>query len=388
MENFELLQRTTILFGKHEEEKVGAMIRKYTDESVLIVHEGKEYLNELLKTVRNSIEKEGIKIYELSGVQANPLVSKADEGIRLVHEHHIPFVLAIGGGSVMDTVKYISFASYSEMSNPLLLSLSDEIKTKILSHGTIVTLSGTSSECSNCAMIMDDRHTPIIKYALTNPCLYFDFAIVDPLLTYTLPKRQMASGIMDTISHALEVYLAQIEEEPLCEGYYESVIRTALKYGLMAMEDPKNYKVRSTLSLCAMMAYRDDLSNGGVPQDWGGHGAENPVTATYNGIHGQTLGIITPAFLRVAYVHNPRVFCNLSTRIFGIDPKGKSEVEIVEEGARYLEDWLRKMELPTRFNEIGITMDMLEPLIPQVVPCGSVYQLTEAEVRKIYELSQ
>ena len=387
MNNFNLIQKTNIIFGAKEENNVGSLIARYTSRSVLIVHDGGSYLKDLLYRVKESITKEGITIYELPSVKANPIVSTANEGIRMVRENNIEFVLTIGGGSVMDTAKYIAFATYSDMENPLLLSFEDNITTKIIPHGTIVTLSGTSSECSNCAMMMDDLHEPLIKYALSNSCLYFDFAIIDPEIGYTLPMKQMAAGIMDTISHALEVYLAQEEEEVIVEGEMEHVIRTTIEYGKMAMKDPKNYKVRSTLSILTMMAYRDDISNGGVPQDWGIHGVENPVTATYNGIHGQTLGILTPAFMKVASRHNPRPFVNLSVRVWGVDPNGKTEEEIIAEGAERQKEWLREMKLPTTFSEIGITMEMLEPLIPQAVPCGAVYQLNEEEVREIYTLS-
>lgn len=387
MNNFNLIQKTNIIFGAKEENNVGSLIARYTSRSVLIVHDGGSYLKDLLCRVRESITMEGITIYELPSVKANPIVSTANEGIRMVRENDIEFVLAIGGGSVMDTAKYIAFATYSDMENPLLLSFEDNITTKIIPHGTIVTLSGTSSECSNCAMMMDDLHIPLIKYALSNTCLYFDFAIIDPEIGYTLPMKQMAAGIMDTISHALEVYLAQEEEEVIVEGEMEHVIRTTIEYGRLAMKDPKNYKVRSTLSILTMMAYRDDISNGGVPQDWGIHCVENPVTATYNGIHGQTLGILTPAFMKVASRHNPRPFVNLSVRVWGVDPNGKTDEEIIAEGAERQKEWLREMKLPTTFSEIGISMEMLEPLIPQAVPCGSVYQLNEEEVREIYSLS-
>lgn len=387
MNNFNLIQKTNIIFGAKEENNVGSLIAGYTSGSVLIVHDGGSYLKDLLCRVKESITKEGITIYELPSVKANPIVSTANEEIRMVKENNIEFVLAVGGGSVMDTAKYIAFATYSDMENPLLLSFEDNITTKIIPHGTIVTLSGTSSECSNCAMMMDDLHTPLIKYALSNTCLYFDFAIIDPEIGYTLPMKQMAAGIMDTISHALEVYLAQEEEEVIVEGEMEHVIRTTIEYGRLAMKDPKNYKVRSTLSILTMMAYRDDISNGGVPQDWGIHGVENPVTATYNGIHGQTLGILTPAFMKVASRHNPRPFVNLSVRVWDVDPNGKTDEEIIAEGAERQKEWLREMKLPTTFSEIGISMEMLEPLIPQAVPCGSVYQLNEEEVREIYSLS-
>lgn len=385
MQNFNLVQKTNVIFGVGQEYNVGKLVKNYTSKNCLLVHNNGAYLKKLVEKVKNNIAEENIEIFELTDIKANPVVSKANEGIQICKDNNIEFILAIGGGSVMDTVKFISFATYYD-GDPLMLDINNNVTSKTIPHGTIVTLSGTSSECSNCSMMIDDLNIPIIKYALTNSCLYFDFAIINPELTYTLPMKQMSSGIMDTISHALEVYLAQIEEEPLIEGYMETVIRTALNYGLKAIIEPRNYKVRSTLSICAMLAYRDDISNGGVPQDWGCHAIENPITTTYNGIHGQTLGIITPAFLRVVYVYNPRPFITLANRVFDVVIENKDNYTIVDECAKKLENWLEKMNLPTRFNEIGITIDMLESLIEQICPAGIVYQLKNEDVIKIFKL--
>lgn len=386
MNNFDLTQKTHILFGRGEENKTGQLIKSFSD-SCLIVHDGGRYLETLLERVKKSLSCAGISFTELSGVKANPLVSKANEGISLCKSENLGFVLAIGGGSVMDTAKYIAYAAYCN-DNPLLLQPGKEIKHRVLPHGAIVTLSGTSSECSNCAMIMDDLHTPLIKYAMNHTALYFDFSIVNPEFAYSLPPKQTASGAMDAISHALEVYLAPSQEEPLMEGYMETVIRTVLRFAPMALKNPTDYKVRALLSIAAMMAFNDNISNGGIPQDWGGHGVEKPVTSTFNGTHGTTLGIITPAFLRFTYKKNPRPFVNFSVRCMGVSPEGKTEAEIVDEGASRLEDWLHTMDLPTRLHEIGLTADMLKECAAQAAPAGAVYQLTEDEVMQIYKMCE
>jgi len=386
MNNFDLTQKTHILFGAGEENRVGGMVKEYS-ENCLIVHDGGAYLEALLRRVRKSLEEAGIWYLELGGVKANPLVSKAEEGVSLCRKEGIGFVLAVGGGSVMDTAKYISYAA-NYGGNALQLRPDEKVEHSVLPHGTIVTLSGTSSECSNCAMIVDDLHEPAIKYALSNTALYFDFSIINPELTYSLPKKQVASGAMDAISHALEVYLAPSEEEPLMEGYMETVIRTVLKYGPLAMKEPENYKVRSILSICVMMAYNDNISNGGIVQDWGGHGVENPVTAMFNGTHGTVLGIITPAFLRFTSKKNMRPFVNFAVRCMEVNGEGKTDEEIVEEGAERLEEWLKRMELPVRLHEIGLSADMLEECAEIAAPAGSVYQLDKEEIMQIYRMCE
>lgn len=386
IQNFDLTQKTHILFGAGEENNVGALVAGYSD-SCLVVNDGGSYLTQLLERVFDSLRKAGVQIYELSGVKANPLVSKAYEGVALVREKQIGFVLAVGGGSVMDTAKFIAYASYCT-DDPLQLAPDTVVAHRVLPHGTIVTLSGTSSECSNCAMIIDDNHEPNVKYALANTALYFDFSIVDPELTYSLPPKQTAAGAMDAISHALEVYLGQYDPHPLMEGYMEGVIKTVLEYGPKALAEPRDYQTRTFLSLAVMMAYNDNLSNGGIPQDWGGHAVENPITTLFNGTHGVTLGIVTPAFLRYVWPRNPRPFVNFAVRCMGVDPAGKDEAAIVEAGAAALEDWLRTMKLPTRLSEIGLKAEQLEQCAELAVPAGEVYRLNKDEVMDLYRLCE
>lgn len=386
IQNFDLTQKTHILFGAGEENNVGSLMARFSH-TCLVVHDGGSYLKDLLRRVFASLEEAGITYFELSGVKANPLVSKAHEGVELVREKGIGFVLAVGGGSVMDTAKFIAYASYCP-DDPLQLAPDTVVTHRVLPHGTIVTLSGTSSECSNCAMIIDDHHEPMVKYALSNTALYFDFSIVDPELTYSLPPRQTAAGAMDAISHALEVYLGQYDPHPLMEGYMEGVIRTVLEYGLKALATPRDYQTRAFLSLAVMMAYNDNLSNGGIPQDWGGHGVEKPVTTLFNGTHGVTLGIVTPAFLRFVWKRNPRPFVNFAIRCMGVDPTGKDDGPIVEEGACRLEAWLQRMQLPTRLHEIGLTADMLTQCAELAAPAGAVYQLDKNEIMQIYRMCE
>lgn len=386
MENFELIQKTRILFGAGEENNVGQLVAGYADRC-LIVNDGGAYLDELLGRVKASLEQSQVQHWELKGVKANPLVSKANEGISICQKEDIGFVLAVGGGSVMDTAKYISYAVNCP-GNPLLLTADTEVTHPVLPHGTIVTLSGTSSECSNCAMIMNDLEEPVVKYGIFSTALYFDFSIVNPELTYSLPQRQLAAGTFDAISHALEVYLGATEEEPLMEGYMEGVIRTLLHYGPLALKEPHNYKYRSLLSIAVMMAYNDNLSNGGIVQDWGCHSIENAVTAAFNGTHGVVLGILTPSYMRYVYQKNPRPFVNFSVRCLGVNPAQKSEGAIVEEGAASLEAWLGKMGLPTSLQEISLKADMLEQCAEISAPAGEVYQLAKNEIMDIYRMAE
>jgi hypothetical protein len=156
----------------------------------------------------------------------------------------------------------------------------------------------------------------------------------------------------------------------------------------MAMEEPRNYRVRSLLSLCVMMAYNDNLSNGGILQDWGCHYIENPITATFNQTHGTVLGVLMPSYMRFVHKKNPRPFVNFAVNCMGVDPTGKNDGEIVDEGAAKLEDWLKVMKLPTKLSEIGLKADMLEGCAQMAEPAGDVYHLKKDEIMQIYKMAE
>lgn len=385
MNNFELLQKSKVLFGTKEEEKVGELIKKYSNKCLIVEPEGAPF-KDLLKRIRKYLKDEGIEVFELDGVVPNPHVSTANKGIELVRKNNIGFVLAVGGGSVMDTAKYISYACYWPGENPFDLEMTTEITHAVIPHGAIVTLSGTGSELSLCSVIVDDLHVPNEKHILFNNCLYFDFSIVNPELTYTLPCKHMAAGIMDGISHALEAYVGLDHEEPIFEGYYETIMNTLLKYGPQAVKKPTDYEIRSKISLATMIANNHSLCTEGVSQDWSCHDIERYITTTYHGTHGINLGILTPAFMKYTYEKNPRPFVNFCVRCLGVNPKYKDDKKIVEEGAENLEKWLCKMNLPVKFTDLGLSYQMLIECIPDNLVAGMVYQLKKDEISNLLRL--
>lgn len=383
MDNFEVLQQSNVIFGAEEERQVGKLVKKYSDTCLVVVPDGAPFEN-LIHSVRSYLEAEGIKAFELSGIVANPRLSKAKEGIELVRNNKIGFVLAVGGGSVMDTVKYISYAAYWE-GNPLEITLDTAVKTPVIPHGAVVTLSGTGSELSYVSVMVDDSKQPETKKVLMNNCLFFDFCIVNPELTYTLPERQLAAGVMDGISHCLESYDGNSKEEPIFEGYFEAIMKTLLIYGPKAMKEPLCYEYRSKISLAAMIANNQNFCTSGVTRDLSVHNIESFITTACHGTHGVILGVITPAFIKYVYKRNPYPFVNFSVRCLGVDFTDKSEDAIVEEGAERLKSWIKEMKLPTSFTELGITYQMAIDSIPDDYVAGKVYKLNKTEIKELLE---
>lgn len=385
MNNFELTQKSNVFFGAKEEEKVGKLVKRYSDKC-LIVEPADAPFEDLLKKVRKYLEDEGVKVFELGGVVPNPRVSTANKGIDLVKKYDIGFILAVGGGSVMDTAKYIAYASNWPGEDPLELEMSAEIMEFVIPHGAIVTLSGTGSELSSCSVIVDDLHEPVEKHILFNNGLFFDFSIVNPELTYTLPLKHLAAGITDGISHALEAYVGSDKEEPVFEGYYEAIMNTLLEYGPQAMSHPTDYDIRSKISHATMIANNHNFCTEGVQQDWTCHDIERYITTTYHGTHGVTLGVLTPAFMEYVFRRNPRPFVHFSVRCLGVDPKSKDNETLVKEGADNFRAWLKQMNLPVTFAELGLTYQMLVDCIPDDLTAGMVYQLKKDEIKELLKL--
>lgn len=385
MNNFELLQKSNVFFGAGEEKKIGKLVRMYSDKCLIIEPDGKPF-EDLLERIKKYLGNEGVEVFELGGVVPNPLVSTANVGIELVKKYDIGFILAVGGGSVMDTAKYISYASRWPGENPLDLEMTTEIKRFVIPHGAIVTLSGTGSELSLCSVIVDDLRSPAEKHILFNDGLFFDFSIINPELTYTLPLKHLAAGVTDGISHALEAYVGSDHEEMIFEGYYESIMNTLLKYGPQAMSDPTDYTIRSKISHATMIANHHNFCTEGVQQDWTCHDIERYITTAYHGVHGITLGILMPAFMKYVFSRNPRPFVNFSVRCLGVNPEGKNNAAIVKEGADNFERWLNKMHLPVKFTDIGLTYPQLISCIPENLTAGMLYQLKGDEIKELLSL--
>lgn len=356
MNNFTDSQKTNVIFGKDTHKTVGEEIKKYGN-SCLIVHDSGAYLTNILADVRESLEKNGISYYEMGDVKPNPRLSYCMEGVKTVRERPVDFILAVGGGSVMDTAKFI--AVQTNMEESLFVNRDIYTPYPVIPHGVVSTLGGTGSEQSLCAMVVDDSLEVPEKAGLYNVGFFFDFAIINPEFAYTLPPKMTACGAMDILSHCWEVYFAPINGNEIMEGYFEGIVKAVLKEGLKAMEEPTNYDARANLNLAAIMAMSNTKPAAGEMGDWVCHHMENPVTVTFKRTHGEILSIITDAWVRYAWKLNVPKFVRWAVCCMGARLYDNPE-DTVMEGLRNLEDWQKHMGLPTRFGEIGIHVEDLK----------------------------
>jgi alcohol dehydrogenase YqhD (iron-dependent ADH family) len=391
MLNFEFEFPTKLIFGKGSVDKVGKEVAKY-GKKVLIHHDGGDYLKELLGKVKGLLEAEGLTVLELGGVVPNPRYSLIQKGVELCRKENVDFVLAIGGGSVMDSSKSIAFftkndgeladfAHYKKMS-PDCLPL-----------GTVVTMPGTGSEISNNAMVVDDRTERLIKYPLFQNSFRFKFAVMDPELTYSLPMKQTVSGTFDIISHTMERYFNGENHVNLSNRLCEANLLTIMDEVRKVIKDPRNYEARANLFLAAMLG-NSPIIEMGAASDWAVHNIENPVTTTFQQTHGSTLAIITPAWMKYVYKRDLPKYAEFATRVMGV-PADFYDLETTAlRGIEALEQFIKEIGLPTRLSDIGVTEDSFEALADHatldigVERIGMVSQLTRDEVVEIYKLAK
>ena len=350
IQNFEFFNKTNLIFGKGTENEAGKHVRKYAD-SVLICHDGGAYLEPLLARVKQSMDAAGVKVYELPGVQPNPHLSLVRKGIEMCQKENIGFVLGIGGGSVMDTAKFVALGVHDPGDVWTYQSFTP-ITSPIVPSGCISTLPGTGSEFSAVAMIVNDEGEYPVKALFGSPQIKFDFAIMNPELYYTLPKKQAAAGAVDIIAHLTENYFGSTTDADQYEGYIEAGVKSVMRNIKLVLKDPTNYEAQSNLALSSIMPF--SYLTSGVQADMCVHNIEKPLTSTYNQTHGVMLGILTPAWMKYCYKRDIPKHLRFAVNCMGAQMNYLHPEETIEQGIENFENFVKSLGLPTRLSELGI----------------------------------
>ena len=351
LNNYVFYNPVTTVFGKDTELETGRLVKQYADKC-LIHHDGGTYLEGLLKRIRSSLQEAGVEVYELGGVRPNPKLSLMREGMRLCREKDIGFVLAVGGGSVMDSAKFIALGAYYDGDVWNYENFSP-VTSRVLPHGAVCTLPGTGSEVSKCAMVVNDEGEYEVKHSFFSEQLRFNFCIINPELTYTLPPKQTAAGAVDIISHFMEAYFTSTKDAEMLLGIAETGINVIKKNVKIALKEPENYTARANMMQAAYYP-SDGAMYVGTVSDWAVHGLENPMTVTYVSTHGLMLGIMTPAWMKYMYKRNIPLFTRFCVNCFGARMDYEHPEITIEEGIENFEHFIRSIGLPTRLREIGI----------------------------------
>lgn len=354
MDQFEFMSPTKFILQKDADLLCGREVKKYSD-NVLFVHYGDKYMYEsgLHDRILKSLKDAGVDCFELSGVQPNPRVELVREGIELCRKENIGCVLAVGGGSVIDTAKAVAIGVkytgdvwdfYSQKAVP----------TEALPIGTVMTLPATGSEGSNGSVL---KNTETGESADTMAdCLRPTFTLMNPDLTLTIPRRQTVFGIVDMFSHVLERYFSSSEKTYLTDYMCEGVMKSIMVNAKALMEDLNDYNSRAELMWTAVVAHNGLLATG-RNQDWATHTMGAQLSAQYNAVHGSTLSVLFPHWAKYVYKENIPRFVQFANRVFGIDVDFYNQEKTALEGIQKLREFFDFLGAPSSLAEIGVESD-------------------------------
>ncbi|MDR0583542.1 MAG: iron-containing alcohol dehydrogenase, partial [Treponema sp.] len=321
-------------------------------------------------------------------IKPNPELSKVYEGINLVREKQPAFVLAIGGGSVIDTAKAIA-AGVPYGKDVWDLYTRKGTFHSALPTGALVTIPASGSESSNGSVITNEKTKQ--KLAIIDDCLRPVFAILNPELTFSLPPYQTFCGIVDIMSHVLERYFSRTTHTDLTDRMCEALLKTVIHNAQLLPENPKDYNARAEIMLASTIAH-GDLLGAGRTQDWGSHYIGMELSAIYGSTHGATLSVITPAWAKYVHKEYPARFIQFAVRVFGIDYDFMDPINTAMEGIIALEDFFKRLGVPTVLEEIGVTDDSkFEEMADKYLsigPYGDIKKLTKEDFINILKLAR
>ena len=377
--DFSYQNPTRIHFGKESLKQLPRELAQYGTRVLLVYGKAAIKRIGLYDQVIAILREAGKEVYELGGVSANPRYTELLEGARLVREHRIDLILAVGGGSVIDCAKGISCAAYAKGDVWERYYVRQEpVDNEIVPVGSILTMVGTGSEMNSGSVITNEAEKLKIGRVYPLAAVTPRFSILNPEYTYSVPQYQMVSGIADIFSHLMEQYFSGTDDcttDYLIEGLMLSLISASRK----AMRNPQDYEARSNIMWCATMALNKIVSLSKT-EDWEVHMIEHQLGAYTDCAHGIGLAIISPAYYRLIYRDGLPRFVRFAKHIWGVEDHGQGDDAIAQEGINRLEAFFRELTIPATLREVGATEEML-PLIAQSTILGGGYRtLTKEDV--------
>ncbi|MCY8055390.1 iron-containing alcohol dehydrogenase [Bacillus inaquosorum] len=356
MENFTYYNPTKLIFGKGQIEQLRKELKQYGKNVLLVYGGGSIKRNGLYDQVTGILKEEGAVVHELSGVEPNPRLATVEKGIDLCREHHIDFLLAVGGGSVIDCTKAI--AAGVKYDGDAWDIFSKKVTAEdALPFGTVLTLAATGSEMNPDSVITNWETNE--KYVWGSNVTHPRFSILDPVNTFTVPENQTVYGMVDMMSHVFEQYFHNVENTPLQDRMCFAVLQTVIETAPKLLEDLENYELRETILYAGTIALNGTLQMGYFG-DWASHTMEHAVSAVYDIPHAGGLAILFPNWMRYTLDTNVGRFKNLMLNMFDIDTEGKTDKEIALEGIDKLSAFWTSLGAPSRLDDYNIGEDKLE----------------------------
>ena len=392
MLNFELYNPVNYIFGKDQIQKLTELVPK--NAKILLAYGGGSiFKNGVHEQVTTALKD--FNITEFGGIEPNPHFETLMKAVEIVREQKIDFILAVGGGSVIDGVKFISAAVHfdGDAADILRKRILFKEGSNVVSFGTVLTLPATGSEMNSGGVVTIAATQE--KLTLGGSALFPKFSIVDPTVITSLPKRQLQNGVVDAFTHTMEQYLTYPHDALLQDRFAESILQTLIEVGPNVVENPSDYKLASNFVWCATMAL-NGLIQKGVPSDWATHMIGHELTALYNIDHARTLAIIGPNLYKVMFETKKEKLAQYGERVWNIRANPEAENQVDEVALKAIEktiEFFHKMGMVTKLSEVVAnhlgTADFIVNRFEERgwKALGEKQNITPEKVREIVEMS-
>ena len=394
MENFNFYAPTKVVFGKGTEEQVGALVKEQNCKKVLVHFGGQSAKKSgLLDRVYASLDAAGIDYVSLGGVVPNPRLSKVREGIELCKKEGVDFLLAVGGGSVIDSCKAIGYGLANDC-DVWDLYLRKIEPTGCYPVGVVLTIAAAGSEMSNSSVITNEEGW--LKRSCNTDYGRCKFAIMNPELTYTLPQYQTQSGCTDILMHTMERYFTNVETMELTDVIAESLMRNVIRNAKILMKDPQNYEARAQVMWASSLAH-NDLTGCGSVGDFASHNIEHELGGLFDVTHGAGLAAIWGSWARYVYKHNAKRFAQFAVNVLGVYNHFDDPERTALEGIEAMEEFYRSIEMPISMTELlngkQVTDAEIEEMADKCTKggtqtLGNFVKLTKQDIIEIYKMAR
>ena len=382
MDNFIFQNPTKLIFGRDQIELLPKEVPQYGNRVLVVYGGGSIKRNGLYDAVLKQLSLSGAEVFELAGVEPNPRLTTVHKGVEICKKEKIEFILAVGGGSVLDCTKAIAAGAHYD-GDAWDIVTKKHLPTSALPFGTVLTLAATGSEMNSGSVITNWETNE--KYGWGSPHVYPKFSILDPVNTFSVPKDHTVYGIVDMMTHVFEQYFHPTTNTPLQERMCEAVLLTVTEVAPKLLEDLENYELRETILYSGTIALNGFLQMG-ARGDWASHNIEHSISAVYDIPHAGGLAIIYPQWLRHVKDIGLRKLKQLSVRVWNVDPSNKTEEEIAEEGIVKLEQFWQGLGAPSRLKDYNIDDSNVDVMADKAMvngPFGNFKKLEKEDVVEI-----
>lgn len=381
--NFSYCNPTKLYFGEDALQNLSTELKKYGNNVALVYGGGSIKKNGIYEAVAGILKAEGKTVTEIAGVMPNPTIHKLYEGVEAARQNKVDFILAVGGGSVVDYAKALSVSVHcKEDPWEKYYARFEEPDCEIVPVGVVLTMAGTGSEMNAGAVITYPEKKLKIGHVFADESIMPKFSILNPRYTMSLPKYQMTAGIYDIFNHICEQYFSG-EDDNTSDYISEGLMKSVVCSSRIALKDMENYEARSNIMWAATWGLNTLVSKG-KSTDWMVHMLGQSVGACSNATHGMTLSAVSMPYYRFIMPYGVKKFARFAVNVWGVQTEGKADIQIAEEGLAEMEAWMKELGLAMNLSEVGVTPDMIDDIVNGTLIMEGGYKvLSKEDVRTI-----